>query len=359
MGRGRGRGRGRAGFGSATIGPLRRGGPERYGRALFGGNGGLDPSMVDSHRSIQSADYRLVRRDRSLSPPLRRRSPTLRRSSLSYRSCSPSKSSSRSRTRSPRMWSSPRGRTFRGIDGRSGSRRHSRSPNIRSETRPERLKSPSHRVGISRHIMSSLQSSRNQRSSPETSKWSSDRRDAEHIRDYDSRRHSIPTRSPPRRLSPRNINRSGWLDSTGRSKHCEYLRPLQAGRSAEFGSDSRRARREENEVKWKSYGNGVVNSARAVDGGSDIRHLRNEEDGPKAHISRSKEAADLQARGSPRAGDKDMVSSAASASRRERSREDDKADLKYSRDGRSRGSIRSSGTRELDDDVAPRRRRPS
>lgn len=358
MGRGRDRGRGRAGFGSAAIGPLRRGGPERYGRALFGAHGGLDPSMVDSHRPIQSVDYRVVRRDRSLSPPLRRRSPTLR-SSLSYRSRSPSKSSSRSRTRSPRMWSSPRGRTFSGIDGGSGSRRRSRSPNIRTETRPERLKSPSHRVGISRHTMSSLPSSRNQRSSPQTTKWSSDRRDTEHIRDYDSKRHSIPTRSSPRRLSPRNINRSGWLDSTGRSKHCEYLRPLHSGRSAEFGSDSRRARREENDVKWKSYGNGVVHSARTVDGGSDIRHLRNEEDGLKAHNSRSKEAADLQARGSPRAGDKDIASRAGSASRRERSREDDKADMKYSRDGRSRGSIKSSGTRELDDDVAPRRRRPS
>jgi hypothetical protein len=53
-----------------------------------------------------------------------------------------------------------------------------------------------------------------------------------------------------------------------------------------------------------------------------------------------------------------MVSRAGSASRRE-SREDDKTDLKYSRDGRPRGSIKSSGTRELDDDVAPRRRRPS
>lgn len=206
--------------------------------------------------------------------------------------------------------------------------------------------------------MSSLPSSRSQHSPPQTSKWSSDRRDVEYIRDYDSRRHSILTRSPPRRLSPRSINRSGLLDSTGRSKHCEYLRPLHSGRSAEFGSDTRRARREENEVKWKSYGNGAVHSARAVDGGSDIRHLRNEEDGLKAHSSRSKEAADLQARGSPRAGDKDMVSRAGSASRRE-SREDDKTDLKYSRDGRPRGSIKSSGTRELDDDVAPRRRRPS
>jgi hypothetical protein len=67
----------------------------------------------------------------------------------------------------------------------------------------------------------------------------------------------------------------------------------------------------------------------------------------------------LQARGSPRPGDKDMVIRAGSASRKERDREDDKTDLKYSRDGRTRGSIRSSGTCEIDDDVAPRRRRPS
>eukprot|EP01018_Ginkgo_biloba_P018993 Gb_11517 [translate_table: standard] len=387
-------GRGRAGgFDSDIVGPGRRGGQERYRGPLYG-NSRLDPSLDDSpHRSMPSVDLRFSRRDRSFSPPLRRGSPHLRRGSphLSFspplrrgsphlrrvspnlRRVSPSythlrrgspphtsrsrtKSPSRSRTRSPRLWSSPRGRTFSGMEGGSGSRRRSRSPpGLRSEARLDRLKSPpSHRAGIPGHAMRFVPSSRSQCSPPHVSKWSGDRRDAGHIRDHDYKRHFVPTRGLPGRMSPRGVHTS-LRDSPGRS----YSRSMHA----EFGSDTRRSRREENnDGRWKqSERYGSVHSVRSVEIGSEVRRPRYEEDGGyRARSSRAKDATELQGRGSPRAGDKDRDDRAGStSSRRERSREEDKSHLKYSRDCRSRGSFKSSSTREGDDDVAPRRRRPS
>eukprot|EP01018_Ginkgo_biloba_P025374 Gb_37342 [translate_table: standard] len=264
-------------------------GRERYRGSSFG-NSRWDYSMGDSpRRSMHSMDHHLTERNRSFSPPLGTR--------LTSHVRSHTQSRSRSRTRSPRLRFSPRISSGRG----TAHRRHSRSPPaLRSEARMVRLKSPLfHRVSSLGHKMSF--SSRTQRSPPQASKWSNGRRYEDHFRDSDYKRPFSRSGSPSRRMSPRGLLESGLMESPVRLKHGNYSRPVYSSRSAEFGSDSRRFKRDVNEdVRLKQSDS----SRRPVEvGGADARRFRhqNNEIDCQVHSSRTKDAGTSreQGRGDP------------------------------------------------------------
>lgn len=254
-------------------------GRERY-RELSFGNNRWDHSIGDSP---QRMDHQLRERNRSFTPPPGRRLTRIFRSQTQSRS--------RSGTRSPRPKSPPRGSTGVGIGRGPAPRRRSRTPPaLRSESRMDRPKSPLFQsVGSFEHRMSFLPSSRTRRSPPQSSKWSYDRRDTNHFKDSEYKR-SFRTGSPSKRMSPRGVHESGLMGSPGRLKHSEYRGTVYSSRTAEFGSDSRRFKRDESEdVRLKQSDN----SGRPVEVGStDIRRYRRQDDegNCQARNSRAKDA---------------------------------------------------------------------
>lgn len=240
-------------------------GRERY-RDLSYGNNRWDHSIGDSPHRLE---HQLRERNRSFTPPPGRRLTRMLRSHTESRS--------RSGTRSPRPKSPPRGSAGAGIGRGPAPRRRSRTPPaLRSESRMDRPKSPLfHSVGSFEHRMSFLPSSRTRRSPPQSSKWSYDRRDTNHFKDSEYKR-SFRTGSPSKRMSPRGVHESGLMGSPGRLKHSEYRGTVYSSRTAEFGSDSRRFKRDESEdVRLKQNDN----SGRSVEVGStDIRRYRRQDD---------------------------------------------------------------------------------
>lgn len=253
-------------------------GRERYREPSFGNNR-WDHSIGDSPHRM---DHQLRERNRSFTPPPGRRLTRMLRSHTQSRS--------RSGTRSPRPKSSPRGSTGAGIGRGPAPRRRSRTPpTLRSESRMDRPKSPLFQnVGSFEHRMF-LSSSRTRRSPPQSSKWSYDRRDTNHFKDSEYRR-SFRAGSPSKRMSPRGVHESGLMGSPGRLKHSEYRGTVYTSRTAEFGSDSRRFKRDESEdVRLKQSDN----SGRSIEVGStDIRRYRRQDDEGdcQARNSRAKDA---------------------------------------------------------------------
>ncbi|XP_057812690.2 uncharacterized protein LOC131026762 isoform X2 [Cryptomeria japonica] len=234
---------------------------ERYREPSFG-HSRWDHSIGDSPR--RSMDHRLRERNGSFSPPPGRR--------LTRMSRSHTESRSRSRTRSPRLRSSPRGRAGGIIDRGPTIRRRSRSPVLRSEARIERLKSPIyHRVGSFEHKMSF----RTQRTSPQSSKWSYDRRDTSHFRDSDYRRPFVRSGSP-RRISPRVVHESSLTESPGRLKHSDYRGSMYSSRTADLNCESRRFKHDENEdIRVKQ--SDISGRGAGEGGGMDVRRFRHQE----------------------------------------------------------------------------------
>ncbi|KAF8379557.1 hypothetical protein HHK36_028997 [Tetracentron sinense] len=331
-------GRGRSGrYGPRVVG---RGPRERYH--------GHVPDIAE--RSLHMP-HPLARRERSFSPILRRGSPHLSRSHT--------KSPSRSGTRSPREWSSPRGRNRAGIGGGPGFRRCSGSPpNFKSEARMER-RSPYRQSGFAAdHIVGYMPRSRG--SPQHTSRWINDRRDAvDHFRDHDSNQQSsYLDRRSPGRIHPRN-HRFDLVDSRGSLDPDEYYRPRHLGRFTEMVGGGRGHRYEGSYDDRRKHGNRygmMVRPVRRYDMDGPIKRFRYDvEDGFAAHNSHNKDGSEFH--GSPKDYDSEIDSRLRDAPRRSR---EERGHFRYGRDGKHNASSKSFGMRECDDEeFAPRRRRPS
>lgn len=196
---------------------------ERYGPKVFtNGHRGARYDGSNPREEFDaplSAGQPFYQRDRSYSP---------HRGSFRIYACQ-TKSRSRSRTRSPPVWASPRKRGDSRRSGSPGFRRWSRSPpTYRSDARSDELRSPSRRSSFLDRAGDFIPST----------KWMSDRKDArDSFRQHEYRRPS--GRSPPAR-PPSHVH--------GRPEVEEYRQPMHHGRFREFPGVGKRARfdRDEN-----------------------------------------------------------------------------------------------------------------
>lgn len=224
---------------------------ERYGPKVF--TNGQRGARYDSSNPRDEFDAPLsvgqpfYQRERSYSP---------HRGSFRIYACQ-TKSRSRSRTRSPPGWATPR---KRGDSRRSGSpafRRWSRSPpNYRSDE----LRSPSRRSNFLDRAGDFIPST----------KWMSDRKDArDSFRQHEYRRPS--GRSPPAR-PPSHIH--------GRPEAEEYRQPMHHGRFREFPGVGKRARfdRDENRGRDGRFDR-FASPPRQNDGSDRVKRLQYDADG--------------------------------------------------------------------------------
>ncbi|XP_058086869.1 uncharacterized protein LOC131233971 [Magnolia sinica] len=331
-------GRGRSGRYRTRV--FATGQRERY-------NGHMPDDDIDSSLPMQ---YPVARRERSFSPIPRR---------AFHLSRSHTKSRSRSRTRSPHMWTSPRGRSG-GINGGPGFRRHSRSPpNFRPEVRMERIRSPDRRPRFAAHMVGFVSASRSHGSPPHPSRWVDDRKDApDHFREHEYKRSSASERSPPGRVFSRS-HRFDIMGSPGRLKPDEYYRTMHSGRFPEFVV-GRGPRHDGSDDDRRKHGEryGMVQSVRHYDMDGDVKRFRYDVgDGFRTHHSRTKNVSEFHGRGSPpRDYGRDIDSRLGNAPRRAR---EERGHFRYDRDGKQNASFKTFGMRECDEDATPRRRRPS
>ncbi|XP_010919097.1 uncharacterized protein [Elaeis guineensis] len=302
---------------------------ERYRRPV-------SDDCMDSSLSLQNS---ISRRERSFSP---RRGPV----HLS-RSCT--RSPSRSRTRSPNMWTAPRGRSD-GMNGGPGSRRHSRSPpNFKTEARMERMRSPRRRPGFENHMVGHGPTSRNHASPPRSSRWVNDRKESpDHLREHDYKQCRVFSRT----------DRYDLLDSSGRLKPDEYYRSMYPSRFRGFVGFVRGARHDESGEDRRGHGEryGMLHSVRQHDIDGNIKHLRYDaEDGFRAHNPPPK-SSEFHRRGSPRGFDRHIESQLEDSPQRAK---EEKSHFRYGRSGRPNASFESYGVRDRDDDSTTPQRRPS
>ncbi|XP_010255257.1 PREDICTED: uncharacterized protein LOC104595995 isoform X1 [Nelumbo nucifera] len=332
-------GRGRSGrYGPRLVGTGPR---EKYHRS------GPDDSSLRMEPSI-------VRRERSFSPVQRRESNHLSRSHT--------KSPSRSRTRSPHVWSSsPRGRNSGGVGSGPGLRERSRSPNFRSDARMERGRSPHRRPGFStQHEISFITTSRSRGSPPNSSRWIDDRKDTvDHFRDHGyKQRAPISERRSPGRIFTRS-HRFDSVGSTGRLKPDEYYRPMHPGRFPEMVGAGRGPRYEETEDDRRKNMDryGMLHPVRRYDTEGSVKRFHYDaEDGFAGHNLHSKDATEFHGKGSPKHYGRSIDARLGDAPRRSR---EEKSHFRYDRDWKHGANAKSFRIREFDGDVAPRRRIPS
>ncbi|XP_008783436.2 uncharacterized protein LOC103702681 [Phoenix dactylifera] len=300
---------------------------ERYRRPV-------SDDCMDSSLSIQNS---LSRRERSFSPC---RGPV----QLS-RSCT--RSPSRSRTRSPHMWTAPRGRSD-GMNGGPGSRRHSGSPpNFKTEARMERMRSPHRRPGFENHMVGHGPTSRNHASPPHSSRWVNDRKDSpDRLRDHDYKQCRVFSR-PDRYDLP---------DSPGRLKPDEYYRSMYSSRFHGFFGFARGARHDESGEDRRGHGEryGMLHSVRQHDIDGNIKHLPYDAKGFRAH--NPPKSSEFHQRGSPRGFDRHIESQHEDSPQRAK---EEKSHFRYGRSGRPNASFESYGVRDRDDDSMTPQRRPS
>ncbi|CAK9156595.1 unnamed protein product [Ilex paraguariensis] len=323
---------------SATMG---RGRSVRYGARMDGGPrrryyGGANDDFVES-----SLDYShsSARRRRSFSPAEKRGIPHARRSN--------SKSPSRSRTRSPIAWQSPRRRTGDGAIGILGFKNRSRF-NCRSDTRMPRVRSPHIRSGFAADHLTSFSSvPRGNDSPPPNSRCIG----------YNHRSSALD-RSPGR-IGSRE-DRFDLLDPPRKLKPNEYYRSVNPGRFSESNGAGRgRSQYEGNDDDHKQeYRYGLVHRARRYDMDRTVKRFRYEdEDGYiLANGSRNKDSTDFHGRENPKAYSGGIDSSIGDQPRSSR---EDRGPFVYRRDGRYNANSKVFGVREGDEDEASRRRRPS
>uniref|UniRef100_A0A5B7AEG9 Uncharacterized protein n=1 Tax=Davidia involucrata TaxID=16924 RepID=A0A5B7AEG9_DAVIN len=325
-----------------TIG---RGRSVRYGPRVGGGgpkeryHGPVNDECIESSLNYS---HPLSRRRRSLSPIGRRGNPRTQRSS--------SKSPSRSRTRSPNAWQSPRGRSRTGFAGGSGFRHQSRSPNFRPESRMLRLRSPRLRPGFAAdHVIGFMSVPRSHGSPPPNSRWVGYKQ-----------RSSLLDRRSPGRIGPRG-ERFDVLDSPRKLKPNEYYRSAHPGRFSELNGAGRGGPRDEgtdDDRRKHGYRYGLVHSVRHYDMDGDVKRFRYdvEDDFTPGHDTHDKDASDFHGRGNPKAYSRGINTRIGNVPRRSR---DERGPFLHRRDGKYNANSKSFGIRECDDDIAPRRRRPS
>lgn len=324
---------------------------ERYGPRVVGARSRerFNGSMPDD--SIDSMQHPLSRRERSFSPIPRRalHLPQPR-----------ARSRSRSRTRSPHVWTSPKGRSSGGIVGGPGLRRYSRSPpGFRSNPRMERLRSPHRRPGFT-EMVDFIPSSRRQGSSPRSARWIDDRKDApDYFREHEYQQSSVSERSPPGRVFTRR-QKIDLMDSPERLKPDEYYKPMNSSRFPEFVGVGRGRRHDGSDDDRNKHGQryGMVHSLRHYDADGEVKRFHYEaESGFRGYSSRPKNAMEFHGGGSPRDYERGINSRLGDGTSR-RVREE-KGHSRYGREGKQGGGYKTFGMRECDEDVAPRRRRPS
>eukprot|EP00250_Pteridium_aquilinum_P013304 c21260_g1_i5 orf=475-3924(-) len=178
---------------------------------------------------------------------------------------------------------------------------------------------------------------RNQRSPPPSSRWSNDKREAESYQDRDFKRPLSRSRVPSQRTSPHVVHGSSLTD--------ERDRQVLAGS------------RHSPPVK------GVVNSAhlrKSRDGSLESRPSKRSEEDDVRHTGSFLKDGEYRRSSPTRESDRDREKG--SLYRRDRERDDDRrrdSRRSPSRDGRFTSGPKHASTREADDDIAPRRRRPS
>ncbi|KMT12061.1 hypothetical protein BVRB_5g100180 [Beta vulgaris subsp. vulgaris] len=239
-------GRGR----SFRYGPFVEG---RGGRGRYNG-----PSPDESFQSSLKYRHPLSRRDRSLSPFGVRGQSNMQHSRR--------KSPSRSRSRSPIIWNSPRRRLGAGSGGNTFPRHRSRSPNFRPEVRMQRLRSPQQQPGFGMDHAGGFRSISRNHGSPPRNRWSSARKDEPgHFREIGyKQRTSALDRSPGRiRLrgdrgsavdSPRNLKPDGYYRFSDRI-------PDDVGRGARYEENFEERRKHYDPIRpaRRNFDDGVAN----------------------------------------------------------------------------------------------------
>ncbi|KAK6935420.1 hypothetical protein RJ641_035575 [Dillenia turbinata] len=293
------------------------------------------------------------RRDRSFSPTDRKGDPQLPRSH--------STSPSLSRSRSPILWSFPRRRNGPSFCGNPYVRHRSRSPNFRPEAKMRRMRSPHHRTGFfPGHGASFVSMQRSRGSPPYDPGWIDDRKDGVvQFRGHGYKpRYPVLNRRSPGRVCSRS-ERFDLVDSPRKMKLNESYRSMHPGRYSDMVGLGRGTRYEETEDDRKRnefrYG---LPPVRRYDMYGAVKRIRynTEDDFVPTQNSHNKEVSDFQGRGSPKAYNRGLDGRLGDFQRRSR---DEKGPGFYRRDGKYSNSDRSFGNRELDEDVAARRRRPS
>ncbi|OVA13968.1 hypothetical protein BVC80_1787g37 [Macleaya cordata] len=317
-------GRGRSGrYGPRVV---RTGPRERY-------NGSLPDDGIDSSLRRQS-----------FSPIHRRGAPHL------SQPCT--RSRSRSRTRSPNMWPSPRGRCSRS------------PPNFRSETRMDRGRSPHRRPGFEPDHIVGFASIPRRRDSPQhASRWIDDRKDGmDHFREHGyNKRSSASGRGSPGRIFRRS-HRFELVDSSERLRPDEYYnRPMHhPGRFSQVVGTGRRPRYDGSDDDKRKHGDrcGMVHPIRRYDTDGPMKRFQYDvEDGFAARNSRNKDISGFHGRGNPK---EDYVRGIDSrlGDTAPRGAREEKGHFRYGRDGKYDANSKSFGVRECEDDIAPKRRRP-
>ncbi|XP_042517341.1 uncharacterized protein LOC122091451 isoform X2 [Macadamia integrifolia] len=322
---------------SISVGRDRSGrfGPRMVASSIRGRYQG--PAPDDSSLRMQ---HPLVTRDRSYSPIQRRGAPHISRS----RTNSPS----RSRTRSPHAWPSPRGRNGCGISSGPVLRHHSRSPpNFRSEVRMDRVRSPHRRPGfLADHDPGFAPAARIRGSPQHSSRWVENRKDAvDHFREQGyKQRLQDSERRLPGRIFPRS-HRFDLAGSTGRSKLDGYYRPMHPGRFTEMVGAGRGSRYDENDDDRRKHGHRYefVHPVRRYDTDGPVKRFRYDvEDGFASHDSHNKEPTEFHGRESPKTYGRGIDSRLGDAPRRSR---EDKGHFRYGRDWKCNSNSKSFGMR--------------
>ncbi|KAJ6849628.1 uncharacterized protein M6B38_267940 [Iris pallida] len=327
VGRVCGRSRGMSPDMSMLIGRARAG---RYGTGM------VKLSCRERYRTPISDDIidsplPVSRRDRSFSP--RTRPFHLVRSH--------SRSPSRSRTRSPPRWASPRLRNVgRMNNGPAGFRRNSKSPNFNSEATMVRP-----RPIFWEHITSS----RNHPSPPHSSRWIDGRKELpEHFRVHEYRR-----------CSPRVFSRGQkyeLMDSPGRPKQSEFYQPINSGNFANFSFD-RGSRHEGRDDDRRGHADRyeMHHSVRQYNDGNMKRFHSNDENGFRTHNPQPK-SSDFPRGETPRAFDRNVEGQLGDSPLRFK---EENGQCEGNRDGKNNSSFKSFGVAEDDDHMDAQKRRPS
>ncbi|KAK9103694.1 hypothetical protein Sjap_020948 [Stephania japonica] len=321
-------------MGSAGAGRSRR-----YGQRVFG------TDLRERHHDSGPTLHSLPRREQSISPSQRRGTHHF------------SRSQSRSRSLSPHLWPTPRGRVGYGL----GLRQCSRSPpNFRSEERLHRVRSPHHQPGfVVDHVRSFGYTLRSRASPPRTARWVDDRRDtADYFRENCYKHRSVASRrSSPGRLYKRG-HKFDLIDPPFRVRADAHHKHMQHGRFSEMAGAGREPRYDGSDDDKRKHGDryGFTNSVRHHNADETIkhRHRYGAEDTVVSNNSRSKDTSGFHGRGSPREYIRAIDSRLVDAWR---GRED--GNFRYARDEnieKHNTPSKSGAIQECNEDTTPRRR---
>ena len=276
---------------------------------------------------IQSSlnySHPLTRRRRSFSPFERRGNRPAHRSS------------SRSRTRSPNAWQSPRGRNGACAAGNHGFRHRNRSPNFQSGARMPRMRSPHSRpVFLPDRETGFMSAPRNRYSPSSNSRW------------IGFKQRSLLDRRSPGRTGMRG-ERFDMLDSPRKPKPNEYYRSAHPGRFSESNGVGRAHMHQGAAADRRKHGF-RQRLARHYNLEGEMRGFRYdvEDSFVEGQESLDKEDTDFHGRSKPYS--RDIDSQIVPMSSREESPSLHRHDRKYNTNSKS------IGMRECDEDVSPKR----